>query len=151
MKQTLQLGMIFILGVYLLNAGYGFDGSFKRLGEYPFVSNTLGGEAAPEVAGGRNRFVGTWLGALPVPVPRNYLEGIDVQKHDFESHFNSYLRGEWRKQGWWYYYLYALTIKLPLGVWVLALLAAYLGLTRRGYGAAWRDELTLSWHRRCWY
>ncbi len=146
MKQTLQLGMIFILGVYLLNAGYGFDGSFKRLGEYPFVSNTLGGEAAPEVAGGRNRFVGTWLGALPVPVPRNYLEGIDVQKHDFESHFNSYLRGEWRKQGWWYYYLYALTIKVPLGVWVLALLAAYLGLTRRGYAAALarRDDAVLA-------
>ncbi len=142
-KQGLQLGTIFVFGVYLLNMGYGFEGSFKRLGDYPFVSNSLGGEAAPAVAGGRNRFAGTWLGALPIPVPRNYLEGIDVQKHDFESHFNSYLRGEWRKQGWWYYYLYALTIKVPLGVWVLALLAAFLGLSRRGYAASWRDEMTV--------
>ncbi len=36
-----------------------------------------------------------------------------------------------------------LTIKVPLGVWILALLAAFLGLARRGYGAAWRDELTI--------
>ena len=28
-------------------------------------------------------------------------------------------------------------------MWILALLAAFLGLTRRGYGAAWRDELTI--------
>jgi hypothetical protein len=71
------------------------------------------------------------------------LQGIDVQKHDFESHFNSYLRGEWRKEGWWYYFLYGLAIKVPLGVWLLALLAAFLGLTRRGYAAPWRDELAV--------
>ncbi len=104
--QGLQLATIFVLGVYLLNAGYGFEGSFGRLGDYPFVSNSLGGEAAPAVAGGRNRFAGTWLGAAPLPLPRDYVLGIDVQKHDFESHFNSYLRGEWRKEGWWYYHLY---------------------------------------------
>ena len=77
---------------------------------------------------------------VPVPVPRNYLLGIDVQKRDFESHYYSYLRGEWRKEGWWYYYLYGLAVKVPLGVWALALLAAVLGLTRRGYAASWRDS-----------
>jgi hypothetical protein len=95
----------------------------------------------PGVAG--NRFAGTWLGELPVPVPANYLQGIDVQKSDFESHFNSYLCGTWAKHGWWYYYLFALTIKVPLGVWLLALLAIVLGLTFRGYAASWRDELTV--------
>jgi hypothetical protein len=83
------------------------------------------------------------LAALPVPLPANYVQGIDVQKHDFESDFNSYLCGQWAKHGWWYYFLFALAIKVPLGVWLLALLAAFLGLTRRGYAAAWRDELTL--------
>ncbi len=143
LRQLLQLATTLLLGVYLLNMGYGFEGCFERLGNFRFVSETLGGPQLEGTHGSSNRFTGTWLGAVPVPVPRNYLLGIDVQKHDFESHFYSYLRGEWRQQGWWYYYLYALTIKVPLGVWVLALLAAFLGLTRRGYGAAWHDELTL--------
>ena len=38
-----------------------------------------------------------------------------------KSHYYSYLRGEWRKEGWWYYYLYGLAMKVPLGVWALAL------------------------------
>jgi 4-amino-4-deoxy-L-arabinose transferase-like glycosyltransferase len=141
LNPSLQLGTVFLLGLYILNVGYGFENSFKRLGDFPFVSETLGGPQQERINGSGNRFTGTWLGATPVPVPRNYLLGLDVQKHDFESHFNSYLRGEWRKEGWWYYYLYALTIKVPLGVWLLALLAAFLGLIRRGYVAAWRDEV----------
>lgn len=139
--QGLQLAAMFILSLYLLNLFYGFEGWFTPLGNYRFVSQSLSGR--PETGTVGNRFAGTWLGGLPVPVPRNYLMGIDTQKHDFEGHFNSYLRGEWRKQGWWYYYLYALTIKVPLGVWLLALLAAFLGLTRRGYAASWRDEVTV--------
>jgi hypothetical protein len=66
-----------------------------------------------------------------------------VQKRDFESHYDSYLGGEWRQEGWWYYYLYALAIKVPLGVWMLAILAAFLGVARRGYASNWRDELTV--------
>jgi hypothetical protein len=39
----------------------------------------------------------------------------------------SYLRGQWRDdRGWWYYYLYGLAIKVPLGTWVVVLLAATL-------------------------
>ncbi len=48
-------------------------------------------------------------GRLPIPVPANYLLGIDRQKYDFdEAGFRSYLRGRWRQGGWWYYYLYAI-------------------------------------------
>ena len=143
--QCLQLGATLLLGLYLLNMGYCFEGSLERLDSHQFVSGTLAGPAVTEVGreASGNRFAGTWLGEIPMPVPRNYLLGIDVQKHDFESHFNSYLRGEWRKEGWWYYYLYALTIKVPLGVWALAALAVVLGLFRRGYAAAWRGEVTV--------
>ena len=143
LTQGLQLGVTFLLSLFLINLGYGFESCFERLGDYQFVSESLGG--APEGRAGQagNRFAGSWLAELPVPVPRNYLLGIDVQKHDFEGHFHSYLRGEWRKEGWWYYYLYALTIKVPLGVWLLALLAAFLGLTQRGYAASWRDEIAV--------
>jgi hypothetical protein len=107
----------------------------------------------------RNRFQGTWLAGVPVPVPKNYLMGIDLQKWDFERKMWSYLRGEWRLGGWWYYYLYALAIKEPLGTWVLVFLAAgvtlWAGGISRGphpppltagpwrYSAGWRDELVL--------
>jgi len=43
--------------------------------------------------------------------------------------------------GWWYYYLYALAIKVPLGTWILILLALVVGLLPLGFSATWRDEL----------
>lgn len=36
----------------------------------------------------------------------------------------SYLRGQWADHGWWHYYLYVMLLKMPLGTWGLALLAA---------------------------
>ena len=55
----------------------------------------------------------------------------------------SYLRGEWRLGGWWYYYLYAMAVKVPLGIWVLGALAVFLTCTDRRYRAGWRNELVL--------
>ncbi len=143
--ESRQLAVILLLGLYVINLGYGFEGSFQKLGDYGFVSETLGGPASdsapqPEV---RNRFQDTWLAAIPIPLPKHYGLGIDLQKWDFERKMWSYLRGEHRLGGWWYYYLYALAIKVPLGTWILVLLAMGLGLLGRGYAASWRDELVL--------
>ena len=76
-----------------------------------------------ETAHWGNRFTNSNLGELPVPLPTDYLRGIDVQWQDFEQGWHSYLRGEWRNHGWWYYYLYALAVKVPLGSWVLVVCA----------------------------
>ena len=156
-----QLIAIFVLGTYLLNAGYAFEGSFKRLGEYVFVSRSFGvGESRASSGSGGNRFAGTWLARVPVPMPANYLRGIDLQKADFEQGKWSYLRGEWKHGGWWYYYVYAALLKVPLGTWTLGLLAALLSISvrwpthngyirnssERGanpYWAGWRQELIL--------
>jgi hypothetical protein len=70
-----------------------------------------------------NRFAGTWAGAIPVPLPADFVQGIDTQRYDFERGLPSYLRGQWADHGWWYYYLYALLIKEPLGTWALVALA----------------------------
>ncbi|MEQ8856524.1 glycosyltransferase family 39 protein [Gimesia sp.] len=123
-RQALQLGTILLLGVYLLNLGYGFEGSFTQLKAFQFVSETLTDVERDKeervISERQNRFQDSWIGALPVPLPSNYLLGIDVQKKDFEDFGReSYLRGEFRDKGWWYYYLYALTIKVPLGYWIL--------------------------------
>jgi 4-amino-4-deoxy-L-arabinose transferase-like glycosyltransferase len=144
-RQALQIAGMLLLSTYVLNLGYGFEGSFRKLGDYQFASRALGGPKPPgqSAATPRNRFSGTWLGRLPVPLPNNYVQGIDQTKHEFEQKKWSYFRGEWRLGGWSYYYLYALAIKVPLGTWVLVALGVFVSIGRRGYSASWRDELLL--------
>ncbi len=123
-----QMACLMLLCIFVINWGYGFDGTMTPLGKYRFASATLRGDGlcnsvSTLVSG--NRFTGTLAASLPVPLPRNYLLGIDRQKLDFESVSQSYLRGEWRDRGWWYYYLYGIAIKEPLGYVALFLLAAW--------------------------
>lgn len=125
-----QLAGLLALALYILNLGYVFDGSFMRLGQFDFVSRSLTGlEKSGDVG---NRFRGSWLGEIPVPFPKQYILGLDTQKHDFESwNRPSYLRGEWKQGGWWYYYLYGLWVKVPHGVQLLWLMACLYPLWRR--------------------
>jgi len=120
--QLIQLATILTLGLYLLNLGYGFDETFTPIKEYTFISSAFTGLEESGEEG--NRFRGTALGSVPVPFPKQYLLGMDVQKHDFEDYGQlSYLRGEWKDGGWWYYYLYAFAVKTPHGTQFLLLLA----------------------------
>lgn len=128
-----QLSLVGFVSLDLINLGYACSGTGVPLGDYPFVSRLLAGESGHGVD---NRFRGTWLGAIPVPLPEDYLRGVDVQRVDFEGTRSSYLAGVWRRPGWWYYYLYALAVKEPLGT--LALVAW--GLARAS--ARSRDDPT---------
>lgn len=140
LAQIRQMALILVLGLYFINLGYGFSGSFRPLGNYEFTSTTLNGIENPyeseQFTG--NRFANTWMGQLPVPLPEDYLTGIDIQKQEFEKGKWSYLRGEHKFGGWWYYYLYAAVIKIPIGFWILAGLSAC--LTIRKYSS---DRLKL--------
>ncbi len=107
------------------------------------------GEPPPEVGffysegPSGNRFRGTWLERITVPLPADYVYGFDLQRRDFEAGFESYLAGEWRHHGWWYYYLYAMAVKVPLGILILVVsnivwtLSAYLNRV------TWFDEFAL--------
>jgi len=142
--QAAQLAVMLLLGLYLLNLGYGCEGSMQPLGSYRFISYTLGGHQPDDAfVSPDNRFTDTWLAKLPVPLPKNYVLGADYTKWEYERKKWSFLRGEWRFGGWWYYYLYALGVKVPLGAWVLLLLAAVLAVRQRGPAATGRDELVL--------
>jgi len=141
-----QLILIFGLAVFVINLGYGFEGTCTRLGSIRFVSRMLRripseDTTLPSKVG--NRFSNSWANGLAVPLPANYLQGIDRQKFDFEADAWSYLRGEWRRHGWWYYYIFAIAIKEPVGTWILAVLAGGLVVLGRGYSTSLRDELTL--------
>lgn len=140
-----QMCVILLVGVTVLNLGYGFEGSFQPLGKYWFWSAPLRGTSGPiGVTPAGNRFRNSWLGHIPVPVPRHYLIGLDVQKADMELKRFAYLEGEWKEgTGWWYYYLYALAIKEPLGAWMLALLAIISRFLFPLEKGIWRSELAL--------
>lgn len=113
-----QLMLILCLAVYAINLGYAFDGTGTQLKDFKFVSKALTGQEVSGTAG--NRFQDMWLGQIPLPVPAQYVLGFDLQKKDFEKfHHRSYLRGEWRDHGWWYYYLYGLCVKVPCGIWAI--------------------------------
>lgn len=136
----LQLALMILLGLHVLNLGYLYDGTFRRLGDFRFISRTLGGQ--PDGKEG-NRFQETLLAALPVPLPAQYVIGADVQKRDFERHPVSYFRGRTYRHGFWYYYLYALGVKVPLGTWLLVAAALVFELSRRARLCPRRDEVVL--------
>ncbi len=141
-SEAARLTAILALGLYVLNVGYAFNGTWTRLGDYVFVSQCLAGQ---EKAGqGGNIFAGRWIGELPLPVPKPFLLGIDLQKRDFE-HLQqpSYLRGEWKDGGWWYYYCYGLLVKVPHGTQLLFMLAIVIPSLRRERRFADRDEIVL--------
>ncbi len=136
-RQSLQILFLFCMALLVINAGYNFDGTFTKLGDYKFVSDTFRGANLEDVNSvGRNRFFNTWMGAIPIPLPKDVLQGMDVQQLDFDDKTSvSFLRGELKTGGgWYYYYVYAYLIKEPIG-FLLILFVSFLTAHRM---ADWR-------------
>ncbi len=133
LREIGMLALRMLVGIYVLNLGYGFEGSCEQLRTLHFVSDLFTGstDATDEHSSDRgasgsthNRFANSWIGGIPVPLPRNYVLGIDVQQRDFERYPNpSYLLGTWQAKGWWYYYLYAALVKVPFALWLFGVVA----------------------------
>ena len=139
--ELLQLIFVLAIAILVINFGYGYAGSGRKLGDYEFSSQTLTGSDSRDQIG--NRFRDSWLGELPVPLPADYVIGIDLQRRDFDVKSRSYLRGEFQEGGWWYYYLYGLVIKVPLGTWLLLALAVVVRLRDPDASAVYRDDIVL--------
>ncbi|MFQ5669533.1 MAG: glycosyltransferase family 39 protein [Acidobacteriota bacterium] len=120
-KQLLQgSATLLLLALLVVNASYAFAGSFRRLGDFQFRSTVLSSLEVP------------WLRWMPVPVPRDFLRGLDAQQVDVEEvDFPNYLAGQWSRSGWWYYYPVAWALKTPLPASILILVALALTTTRR--------------------
>ena len=110
-----QLGVLALTSLLVVHAAYGFQGSFSSLGGFTFHSAFCRG-LQKELPG-----------ALPVPLPRSYVQGFDAVKLDTEQgEFDTYLRGQWSRQGWWYYNLVALGVKTPIPILALSLAGLFL-------------------------
>jgi len=135
-RRGIQLFVLGVISLDLLNTGYLFEGSLRPLKSCSFVSRTFSGSSSGEAG---NRFEHSWLGNVPVPIPTAYLAGLDLQRRDFENEgvrLPSYLRGEIRSHGWWYYYLYGLLVKVPLGIWLIAVCGLWVtGIRLRAFNS----------------
>lgn len=170
-----QGALMVALSVVVINLGYGFEDVGQPLGRFEFASRSLTRPVPPGMARPRsmnplldgawryrvNRFRGTMLASLPVPLPRHYVLGFDEQKIETEGipkHFldpgapiddeqsagyTVYLDGTMKQSGWWYYYLATLAYKVPEGTWVLVVLATVVLFASPRSRAPWADEIAV--------
>lgn len=99
----------------IMNAGYLFQGSFQSASAYQFQSSEL--KLLNQLP--------ALLQSLPLPLPRDYLLGFDLQRHIMQQSHPTFLDLEWRLTGFRSYYFYTLLYKLPHGIQLLLLLAAW--------------------------
>ena len=89
------------------------------------------------------------------PLPRHFVGPLSgtaasglrprdrLARRDFEANWPFYLNGQWQEGGTWYFYLYALAIKVPLGILALVLTALALTLIRRPRGLSVANDVFL--------
>ncbi len=117
------------IALAVLNAGYGFDGSFTPLSK-------MGLESAPFRAWAEGE-----VGRIPLPVPAAWVGGYDHAEAGGQRWW-SYLMGRHSMTGRPHYYLVALLVKTPIPLMLLA--AAGLILWRRSGCASGRSLAVLS-------
>ncbi len=124
-----EAGIAAVTTIGLLWAGYGFDiGSLGPVwGEHPKVEAVL--TEHPVL-----RPVWDAAMAAPLPFPKLLLGMRDVFRHNGLGH-PSYLFGEYRTTGWWYFFPVVLAVKTP--IWLIGL--AGFGLWRLGN---WPQRMT---------
>lgn len=135
-----QLLLIFVVGWWVFNSGYLWEDTFQRLGEFEFFSAALSETSATTAdTESGNRFRGTILANVRFPGPRNLLQGIDYIKYEYETGGSSYLHGFMKHRGWWYYYLYAMLVKMPSGTLLLLGISAVMFATSVWHRSQIRD------------
>ncbi len=138
LRRELGHGLVMVfLSVYVINWLYLFDGTGIPLSQFE------AGRRLAAVVGVREEGGGGWLLATPVPLPADYLGGIDEISRVFKVQYRTYLAGEWKAGGWWYYYLAALGVKMPIGILVVFAVSLVLFVIDRQLRTGWRNELAL--------
>ncbi len=106
------------ISIVVLNGCYCFDETMHPLGEFEFRSRSLTIHDGEDRMISSNRYSETWLATFPVPLPADFVRGIDMQKNDFETGIPCFFMGRWYPEGRWTYYLAAMALKEPLPFWI---------------------------------
>jgi hypothetical protein len=118
--------VVVLLAVDLVLTGFALLPISQRTGAHPSLERRLGGGLS------------VWVTrAVETPVPQDWV-GFATQMNHQRSGGPSYLFGERRMYGWWYYYFVALAVKVPLTFWLLVAGRLALG---GGLRSAGRDAM----------
>ncbi len=111
LRDIRQIGGMAVVALYVVNAAFGFKGSFHPLAEHPLWGQTKTDQPNSD---GESAVV-RWLGRSPVPLPRDFLGGIGAVADSRAREHTHYFNGSTRQQGSPWFYIVGLTLKLPLG------------------------------------
>lgn len=110
-----QLAAVLAVSLFVLAASYGFQGLGRQLGQFTLQSASFRGWQQSL----------TTFASLPVPVPADFILGIDQQRWIMERDHPIFLDGVWREKGGFLsYYPKALLYKLSHGFQLLILFGA---------------------------
>jgi len=139
--EAAQLVVMGLLSVWVINLGYGFEDSLHRFQRASSI-DWRAERAIEGVRVSRSGLAGV-VRSLPVPLPKNYVDGMGEIQNRLDVKMTTYLRGEHRPGGYWYYYLYAIFVKEPMGTLLLVALATVLAVASGNYRTDWRREAFL--------
>jgi hypothetical protein len=130
-RAVLKRWGVLVLSAWLcLNMVYLFRGFGTPLKDYPLAS---------ESARSWRQLVGP-LAAMPVPLPLDYVSGIDRQKAVMEGQHAVFLDGELSVHGFGNYYVKTLLYKCPHSLHLLLVWVVIQSVVSRG-ASAWRRRL----------
>ena len=134
---TAKFGMaILVISIFVLNAGYLFNGTFTRLGDYEFISDTfLSLQSEFQI-----------LENLPVPLPQPYVSSLDLAnqlERTGKGNGLVYLFGRLSLLGYPGYYNYTVLYKVPIATQAIVLLAVGVYIFRSRNRKFLRRELFL--------
>jgi predicted esterase len=137
--------LLLLASLWVVNLGCGFfRQNWRPLGNYDFDSRVLAGAAlsedslpGPQTHG--NRFRGTIIGGLVIPLPPDYLRGLDRWLWEAEADDQTSTGRTTAKRS--RAALMTIAASAPLANWAMLAWAATLTLRRRGVSLA--DELCL--------
>jgi 4-amino-4-deoxy-L-arabinose transferase-like glycosyltransferase len=121
-----MFGFLVVMGLAnLIMTGFAVLPLGTTHGEYRTLKQAVGGTLRP------------WVDpAMRLPIPQE-LVGFANQLVRQRAGGPSYLFGERRMTGWWYYYFVALAVKVPLAFWLLFVGRAVLGRKSVGPDRSW--------------
>jgi len=100
-----------VLALIIVNVGYGCQGTCSSARALKCRSRIF------------RELQDSWLGRMPLPLPRAFILGLDSQRADSESgEFPSYLMGRWSADARYGYYATVILLKTPTALLVLLLL-----------------------------